>query len=48
MSIINKSGLRLFNPLILQLRSESSLLIVLEVEIIQSFFDLNKCVTFRD
>ena len=47
-SIINKSGFRLLKPFILQLRRELSLLIDLDVEKIQSFLDLNKCVTFCD
>ena len=48
MSIINKSGIYLFKPSILQLRSELSLFIDFAVEKIQSFLDLNKCVVLRD
>ena len=45
-SMINKSGFKLFKPSILQLSRALSLLIVAEVENIQSFLDLNKCVIF--
>ena len=43
-----KSGFLSFNPSILQLRSELSLLIDLDVEIMLSYFDLIKCAVIRD
>ena len=36
------------SPLILQFNKELSLFIVFDVEIIQSYLDLNKCPTFLD
>ena len=45
-SMINKSGFKSFKPSILQFSKALSLLIVVEVENIQSFLDLNKCVIF--
>ena len=42
LSMIIRSGLLLFNPLILQFKIELSLFIDLEVDIILSYFDLIK------
>ena len=42
------SGLLLLNPFNLQFNNELSLLIDLEVEIIESYLDLNKWTIFLD
>ena len=46
--MINKSGLLLFKPSILQLSKESSLFIVFDVDNIQSYLFLKRCTVFRD
>ena len=47
-SIINKSGLNLLRPSILQLSKELSELTLFDVEIIPSCLNLNKCETFLE
>ena len=46
--MINKSGLLLFKPSILQLSKESSLFIDFDVDNIQSYLFLKRCTVFRD
>ena len=46
--MITRFGLKLPNPSILQFNRELSLLILSDVEIIQSYLDLIKCETFLD